>query len=255
MARAHLHAVEDGPADGPVLVLGPSLGTDTGLFDAQVAGFSGTHRVVRYDLRGHGKSEVLPGPCTMADLAADVLALLDRLGVGTFSYAGVSIGGAIGQQLALTVPERLEKLSIIASAAQFADPPSWAVRAQQVREHGTEFLVPSRTGTWFPTAWAAEHTIEADRLLAMLRATPPEGYAACCEAIGTFDVRARLGEITVPTVCCAGEEDPATTVEMVQAIADGIPGARCVVVPEAAHLPNATHPAAVNDLLRAHLAG
>ena len=104
MAPAHLHAVEDGPADGPVLVLGPSLGTDTGLFDAQVAEFSGTHRVIRYDLRGHGKSEVVPGPCTMADLAADVLALLDRLRVGTFSHAGVSIGGAIGQQLALTVP-------------------------------------------------------------------------------------------------------------------------------------------------------
>jgi 3-oxoadipate enol-lactonase len=90
---ARLHAVVDGPADAPVLVLGPSLGTDTGLFDAQVTALADRLQIVRYDLRGHGASEVVPGPCTMADLAADVLALLDRLGVERFSYAGVSIGG------------------------------------------------------------------------------------------------------------------------------------------------------------------
>jgi 3-oxoadipate enol-lactonase len=250
---ARLHAVVDGPADAPVLVLGPSLGTDTGLFDAQVAAFADRLQIVRYDLRGHGASEVVPGPCTMADLAADVLALIDRLGVERFSYAGVSIGGAIGQQLALTVPERLERLAIIASAAQFADPPSWAVRAQQVREEGTGFLVPSRVGTWFTAEWAERSATEAKRLLDMLRATPPEGYAACCEAIGAFDARDRLGEITAPTLTIAGAEDPATTPEMVRVIADGIPGARFAVVPGAAHLPNATDPGVVNDALRRHL--
>lgn len=249
---ARLHAVVDGPADAPVLVLGPSLGTDTGLFDAQVAAFADRLQIVRYDLRGHGTSEVVPGPCTIADLAADVLALLDRLGVERFSYAGISIGGAIGQQLALTVPERLEQLAIIASAAQFADPPSWAVRAQQVREEGTGFLTPSRTGTWFTAEWAEHSPGEAKRLLDMLRATPPEGYAACCEAIGAFDVRDRLGEITAPTLTIAGAEDPATTPDMVRFIADGIPGARLVVVPRAAHLPNATDPEVVNEALRRH---
>ena len=252
---AKLHAVQDGPADGPVLVLGPSLGTDLGLFDAQVAEFAGTHRVVRYDLRGHGGSAVVPGSCTMADLAGDVLALLDDLGVREFSYAGVSIGGAIGQQLALTVPDRLDRLAVIASAAQFADPPSWTVRAAQVRAEGTEFLVPSRTGTWFTPAFAERNPAEAERLLAMLRGTPDEGYAACCEAIGAFDVRSRLGEITAPTLIVAGAEDPATPVDMVRQIADGIPGARFVVVPDAAHLVNAEAPDAVNAALREHLAG
>ncbi len=250
---ARLHAVMDGPADAPVLVLGPSLGTDTGLFDAQVAAFADRLRIVRYDLRGHGASQLVPGPCTMADLAADVLALLDRLGVERFSYAGVSIGGAIGQQLALTVPERLERLAIIASAAQFADPPSWAVRAQQVREDGTGFLAPSRTGTWFTAEWAERSPGEAKRLLDMLRATPTEGYAACCEAIGAFDVRERLGEISTPTLTIAGAEDPATTPEMVRLIADGIPGSRFIVVPGAAHLPNATDPEVVNAALRRHV--
>jgi 3-oxoadipate enol-lactonase len=249
---ARLHAVEDGPADAPVLVLGPSLGTDTGLFDAQVAEFARSHRVIRYDLRGHGKSEVVPGACTMADLAGDVLTLLDRLGVGHFSYAGVSIGGAIGQQLALTVPERIDRLAIIASAAQFADPPSWPVRAEQVRSQGTEFLASSRTGTWFTAEFAERNPAEAERLLGMLRATPAEGYAAACEAIGGFDVRSRLGEISAPTLVVAGSEDPATTGEMMRELAEGIAGAQFVVVPGAAHLPNATDPATVNAALREH---
>jgi 3-oxoadipate enol-lactonase len=249
---ARLHAVEDGPAGAPVLVLGPSLGTDTGLFDPQVAEFSRTHRVLRYDLRGHGGSQVVPGPCTIADLAGDVLALLDDLDVDRFCYAGVSIGGAIGQQLALTVPDRLDRLAIIASAARFADPPSWTVRAAQVREQGTEVLVPSRTGTWFTAEWAEQEPAAAERLLDMLRATPAEGYAACCEAIGVFDVRDRLQDITVPTLVVAGAEDPATTVDMVRLLADGIPDSEFVVVPGAAHLPNATHPDAVNAALRDH---
>ena len=252
-STAHLHHVQDGSVDAPALVLGPSLGTDTGLFDTQAVEFARTHRVVRYDLRGHGGSEVVPGACTMADLAGDVLALLDRLGIDRFSYAGVSIGGAIGLHLALTVPDRLERLAIIASAARFADPPSWAVRAQQVREQGTEFLVPSRTGTWFTAPWGARHPGEADRLLTMLRTTPPEGYAACCEAIGSFDVRDRLGGISTPPLTIAGAEDPATPVDMVRLIADGIPSAEFLVVPDAAHLPNATDPDVVNAALRKHL--
>jgi len=250
---ARLHAVEDGRADACVLVLGPSLGTDTGLFDPQVAEFARTHRVIRYDLRGHGGSGIVPGPCTMADLAGDVLALLDSRGVERFCYAGVSIGGAIGLQLALTVPDRLERLAIIASAAQFADPPSWSKRAQQVREQGTESLVASRTGTWFTAEWAQQQPAQAERLLAMLRATPAEGYAACCEAIGAFDVRDRLGEISAATVAIAGTEDPATTGEMGRFVAENIPGAQFVVVPGAAHLPNATHPDEVNTALREHL--
>jgi 3-oxoadipate enol-lactonase len=239
---ARLHAVEDGTPDGRVLVLGPSLGTDLGLFDAQIPALGGELRIVRFDLRGHGGSEVVPGPCTVADLAADVLALLDQLAVDRFSYAGVSISGAIGQELALTVPDRMDRLAVIASAAQFADPPSWSVRAQQVREQGTDFLVPSRTGTWFSTSWSEQHPEEAERLLEMLRATPAEGYAACSEAIGGFDVRNRLGMVSAPTL----------TVAMMQLIADRIPGARSVVVAGAGHLPNATHPDEVNSALRRH---
>ncbi|MET0764888.1 MAG: 3-oxoadipate enol-lactonase [Blastococcus sp.] len=244
--RAALHFVEDGPSGAPVLVLGPSLGTALGLFDAQVEDLADGHRVIRYDLRGHGGSPVVPGPCTVADLAQDVVHLLDDLGIDRFSYAGVSLGGAIGLQLAVTVPDRVERLIVMASAARFPDPPSWKERADRVRAEGTEFLVPSRIGAWVTPAFADTRPEETERLLAMLRGTPREGYAACCETLESFDVRDRLSGITAPTLVIAGADDPATSPDVVRAIADGIPGARFVVVPQAAHLVSAEQPDAVN---------
>src|SRR6476469_7233821 len=200
---AVLHVVEDGPSDAPVLVLGPSLGTDLGLFDAQVGDLAERHRVIRYDLRGHGGSPVVPGPYTVADLAADVLHLLDDLGIDRFSYAGVSLGGAIGLQLAVTVPDRVERLIVMASAARFPDPPSWKARAERVRAEGTEFLVPSRIGAWVTAECAESHPEETERLLTMLRSTSREGYAACCETITDFDVRDQLSGIIAPTLVIA----------------------------------------------------
>lgn len=249
-----LNVTEDGPSDAPVLVLGPSLGTDLGLFDAQITQLAERHRVIRYDLRGHGGSPVVPGPFTVADLAADVLDLVDDLGIDRFSYAGVSLGGAIGLQLAVTAPDRVERLIVMASAAQFPDPPSWKARAERVRVEGTEFLVPSRIGAWVTPGFAESHPAETERLLAMLRSTPPEGYAACCETIEDFDVRGQLSGITAPTLVIAGADDPATSPEVVREIADGIPGARFVVIPRASHLVSAEQPEAVSAEIRQFLA-
>src|SRR4051794_41512955 len=120
---ATLHALVEGPDDAPVLLLGPSLGTDVGLWDAQVATFAGSHRVIRYDLRGHGGSEVVPGPCTMADLAGDVVALLDRLGVNRFSYAGVSIGGGPGPPPAPPPPPPVPKVPLLSPPRPVPPPP------------------------------------------------------------------------------------------------------------------------------------
>jgi 3-oxoadipate enol-lactonase len=248
-----LHSVVEGPADGPVLVLGPSLGTDLGLFDAQARDLADRFRVIRYDLRGHGGSPVVPGPFGVADLADDVRRLLDDLGVDRFAYAGVSLGGAIGLQLAVTVPERLTHLIVVASAARFPDPPSWKARAERVRAEGTEFLVPSRIGAWVTPGFAESRPEETERLLAMLRSTPREGYAACCETIESFDVRGRLSEIPAATLVIAGADDPATPPDTVREIADGIPGARFVVVPDASHLVSAEQPEAVTAEIRRFL--
>jgi 3-oxoadipate enol-lactonase len=251
---AVLHVVDDGPRDAPVLVLGPSLGTDLGLFDAQARELADRYRVIRYDLRGHGGSPVVPGPYTVADLADDVRRRLDELGVDRFAYAGVSLGGAIGLQLAVTVPERVTKLIIMASAARFPDPPSWKARADRVRAEGTEFLAPSRIGAWVTLGFAETHPEETERLLGMLRSTPREGYAACCETIETFDVRDRLSGITAPTLVIAGADDPATPPDTVRQVADGILDARFVVVPQASHLVSAEQPEAVTAEIRRFLA-
>lgn len=248
-----LHHEVDGSADTPVLVLGPSLGTDLHLFDAQVAALAARFRIVRFDLPGHGRSPAPAGPYTMAGMASAVLALLDRLGVERFHYAGVSIGGAIGQQLAIDHGERLVSLTVCASAARFADPESWPVRAATVRAEGTNAVLVSRPGTWYTHDFARREPEQAERLLDMLRATSREGYAGCCEAIGAFDARARLASIRVPTLAIAGADDPATPPDVVQAIVDGIPDATFLVVPDAAHLVNAERPEPVNGALAAHL--
>lgn len=248
-----MHVVVDGPNDGPLVVLGPSLGTDLGLWDPQAAALTDEHRVLRFDLPGHGLSPVPRGPVTVAGIAADVLAAVDELGVHRFSYAGVSIGGAIGLQLALDAPDRVDRLVVLASAARFPDPASWPLRAARVRSQGTEFLVDSRTGAWFTPEFAARHPGQAERLLAMLRATPPEGYAACAEAIGLHDVRDRLPSITAATLVIAGGEDPVTPVPLVREIATGIDHARFDVVSGVSHLLNAELPDVVSELLRKHL--
>jgi 3-oxoadipate enol-lactonase len=247
------HHVLHGPQDGEVLVLGPSLGTNLGLFDAQVAALASRWRVVRFDLRGHGRSPVPPGPYTVAELAGDVLGLLDRLDVQRCHYLGVSIGGAIGQWLAIHHGDRLASLTVCASAARFADPPSWPARAATVRAEGTEAMLPSRNGTWFVPGFARREPVAAGRLLSMLRSTPREGYAGCCEAIGAFDVRADLHRVTTPTLVLAGADDPATPVDMVRAIATGIPDAEFAVIADAAHLFTAERPGEVNTAVVAHL--
>src|SRR5688500_13460424 len=142
----------------------------------------------------------------------------------------------------------------MASAARFPDPPSWKARADRVRAEGTDFLVPSRIGAWVTPGFAESHPEETERLLEMLRSTSREGYAACCETIEAFDVRDQLPTITAATLVIAGADDPATAPDTVRLIADGIPGARFVVVPSASHLVSAEQPEAVTAEIRQFLA-
>ncbi|WP_033289052.1 3-oxoadipate enol-lactonase [Amycolatopsis jejuensis] len=236
---------DDGPPDAPVVVFGPSLGTTLGLFEPQLA-LAQQFRVIRHDLRGHGGSAVPPGPYTIGEMAADVVALLDDLGVDRFSYVGVSIGGAIAQWLGVHEPGRVESLVICSSAARFHDPAGWPDRAARVRTDGTGFLLESRCGAWYTPEFAQREPATAEWLLDMLRTVPREGYAGSCEAIGQFDLRSRLSEITVPTTVIAGAEDPATPADMVRAIATGIGDARFVLVPGTSHLVNVERPDIVN---------
>ncbi|MGW7302397.1 bifunctional 3-oxoadipate enol-lactonase/4-carboxymuconolactone decarboxylase PcaDC [Streptomyces sp. NPDC054829] len=241
----------EGPASAPPLLLGPSLGTSYALWDAVAPELSVTHRVVRWDLPGHGGSaaELIRPGATVGDLAALVLRLADALGVERFAYAGVSLGGAVGLHLAVHRPDRVSSLAVLCSSAHFNGAQPWQERAALVRAKGLAELAEHANSRWFTPGFTVP------RLVQDHREADPEAYAACCDALAAFDLRDRLAEIAVPTLLIAGREDPATPPPHLREIADAVPGAALVEIPGASHLAVAQCPEAVLTALRAHFDG
>lgn len=252
----------DGPADGTPLILGPSLGTSFAVWEPQLAALVHTHHVLRWDLPGHGASpaepmagspsELIPtdGTATVAHLAELVLRAADAQGWDRFGYAGISLGGAVGLHLAVHHAERLTALSVVCSSAWFGEPATWWERSRTVRAHGTHSMLASRPGTWFAPGF--ETTARGASLVEDLRSTDSAGYAACCDAIASYDVRDLLAEVSVPTLVVAGRLDPATPPAHAREIVDAVPGAALVEVAGAAHLANAECPDAVTAALVVH---
>jgi len=249
-----LFAVEDGSPDGAPLVLGNSLGTTVAVWDPLVPALAERHRLIRYDHRGHGQSPAPPGPYEIADLAADVIELLDRLEIATASYCGVSIGGMVGIWLAAHNPDRIERLVVCCSSAHMGPPSRWRERADAVREAGTvDVVADAIVERWLTPEFAAEHPGTHDGLRTMLASSPPDGYAECCGAIERMDLRPLLPGIAVPTLVIAGARDlAAPPPEHGQLIADGIPGARYELV-DAAHLASVEQPQRVSQLILDHV--
>ncbi|GHH82493.1 3-oxoadipate enol-lactonase [Streptomyces sulfonofaciens] len=251
MTDTLLHHLDEGAPTAPPLLLGPSLGTSTALWDGVAPELATSHRVIRWDLPGHGGSSPgLIGPgATVDDLARLVLALADALGIERFAYAGVSIGGAVGLHLAVHHPERLTSLAVICSSAHFGDGARWRERAASVRGEGLAPLVETADSRWFTPGFSVPALLEDHRT------ADPGAYAACCDALAAFDIRDRLPEVAVPTLLIAGREDPATPPEHLREIADAVPGAQLTELPGASHLAPAERPAAVRAALRGHLTG
>lgn len=252
-----LHHVVTGPPDAAAVVLGSSLGTDLHMWDPQVETLGNRWKVVAFDTRGHGGSASgarAGEPVTVDDLADDVLALVDGLGLDMFAYCGLSLGGAIGQVLAARVPDRVRALVLCCTSARFCDgADAWRERAARVRTEGMAWLVEPSRERWFTPGFSERDPAEADRLLAMLARTPPQGYAACCDALAVFDGRPLLPQITAPTLVVAGEHDPATPVAMAVELAAGIKDADLLVVPGAPHLASVERPGEVTAAIAAHL--
>lgn len=247
-----LHSVWTGPADAPVLVLGSSLGTTLSMWDGVASVLSGRFRILRFDHRGHGASPVPPGPYQIADLGRDLLALLDRLGLGRVSYCGLSLGGMVGMWLAAYAPERVDRLALCCTSAWLPPAEGWRDRAARVRTGGTVAVADTVLSRWFSAEWAANHPAEVERARAMLLDIPREGYAGCCEAIATMDLREELPRITADTLVVAGGNDVATPPSHGEAIVAALPRARLAVLPRAAHLAAVQEPAAVAALLLHH---
>lgn len=243
----------------PLLVLGPSLGTSVATLWGEVAPALGvTHHVVGWDLPGHGHDRRSDGrPFTVADLARGVLDLVDRVaGPRTrFGYAGDSIGGAVGLQLGLDAPGRVDRVAALCTGARIGDPEMWAERADLVRRAGTAAVVEGAAQRWFGPGFLERSPGVAGRLLDELRHVDPTGYAHACEALGAFDLRDRLGEIDAPVLAVAGSDDVATPTAGMRTVADGVRHGRLVVLDGVAHLAPAEAPARVVELLARHLAG
>ena len=251
--KVELNYLIEGPEDAPVLVLANSLGTALGMWDDQVPALRERFRLLRYDHRGHGGSSVPPGPYEIEDLGRDVLALLDRLEVECVSFCGHSIGGMVGMWLASEAPERIERLVLCCTSAKFTPPETWEERARTVRADGVGAIADAVLERWFTPAFRADRRETVKWAGRMLRETPPEAYAGCCEAIRDADLRGRLGEISAPTLVIVGAGDPAVPPEQAELLRDSIPGARLLVVEGAAHLPNVERPEKITRTLLAHL--
>ena len=249
-----LHHEIAGPPDAPVVLLGSSLGTNLEVWDPQVPALAEHLRVVRFDHRGHGRSPVPPGPYEIADLAHDVLALMDRLGVRHAHYCGLSIGAMVGMWLGAHAPERVDRLVLMCTAAYLPPASAWAARARAVLAAGTpEPVADTVVDRWLTPAFADEHPEVRRWLRDMLVAQPPDGYAACCGAIERMDLRGDLPRITAPTLVISGADDPASAPEHQALIADAVPDARLEVVADAAHLASVQQPRVVDRLVLEHL--
>ena len=241
------------PTAPPVLLLG-SLGSDLHMWDPQIHALSAHHRVIAVDHRGHGNSPAPEGPYTMADLGGDVIALLDALGLDAVHFVGLSLGGAVGQWLAAYHPQRVRTLTLLCTAAQFAPARPWLDRAATVRADGVASIAESVVDRWFTPELAQRDPELVARHVRMVSGTTDEGYAACCEALSQWDVRADLARIVAPTLAIAAEQDGPTPPSALRAIADGIAGAELRVLSPGAHLANVEQAGAVTRLIEAHIA-
>ena len=244
-----LNYVETGSADAPVVLLGSSLGADQGMWAPQVEVLAKRFRVIAFDHRGHGGSDVPDGPYTIEDLGGDVVELLDKLEVEQASYVGISLGGAVGLWLAQNAPDRFHRFVAICPPSNLAaNPQPWTERAAQVRADGTQAIVEATLGRWFLPEFK-----DTEPIRDMLLNCPAEGYAACCEALSNLDLLPGLSTITAPVLLITTDSDTSVPPETVVPLASQIPGAHLEVIENAAHLVTYSHPDVINPLLLAHL--
>jgi 3-oxoadipate enol-lactonase/4-carboxymuconolactone decarboxylase len=245
------HVAVEGPPCAPAVLLMHSLGASLRLWDAQAERLARGMRVVRFDLRGHGLSEVGAGPCMIEDFADDALAVLDACGITTAHICGVSIGGLIAQAVAARAPDRTRSLILCDTAMVLPPPEMWRARAATVRAEGIAAVADGVLARWVTPAFLASPRGRGLRTL-LLR-THPGGYAAAAEALGMADLRHSTRQLRVPTLVLVGEHDPSTPVAASEALCDAIPGARLAVIPGALHIPMVERPeevtAAIMDFL------
>ena len=245
----------EGPANAPVVTMSHSLATDLSMWDPTVPALTGRFRVLRYETRGHGQTEAPKGAYTLDQLADDARALLKSLGIERTHWVGLSMGGMIGQTLALRAPEIFASLSLCDTSSRIPAEAKaqWADRIKTAETQGMEPLVEPTLARWFTEPFRKSRKDVIDRVATMIRTTPPAGYAGCCAAISALDLTDKIGAIKIPTIAIVGEDDPGTPVAAHKVINERIAGSRLEILKSAAHLSNMEQPEAFNKALTGFL--
>lgn len=243
----------------PVVVLSHSIGTDHGMWEPQVSDFVEHFQVLRYDTRGHGASDAPENDYSIDQLGEDIVLLADGLGIRRFAFCGLSLGGAIGQWLAVNVPERIERLVLANTAPKFGSREQWETRIRMVTEGGMSTILDLAMQRFFTKDAIERGNPHAQSIKSLLLGTNPAGYIGCCAALRDFDSNALLGKISAPTLVISGKRDVSTPwAGNGEILAQKIPHAASVKL-EAAHLSNLECPrafsSAVAEFLLASAAG
>ncbi|MCK4988783.1 MAG: 3-oxoadipate enol-lactonase [Desulfobacterales bacterium] len=240
-----------GIKQAPVVVLSHSLACSLVMWNPQLDSLESKFKVLRFDTRGHGDSDAPEGNYTLELLAADAVALLDVLGIDAVHFVGLSMGGMIGQNLALDHGDRLKSLALCDTAAIMPDEvqPIWQQRIAAAREKGLQDQVDETLERWFTPEYLSQNFPPVEMIRQQILATPVAGYIGCSEAIRDLDNLKRLSEINIPTLIIVGEEDPGTPVAASEAMQERIDGSKLVVLSAARHLSNIEQSGAFNAAL------
>ncbi|MBI2000167.1 MAG: 3-oxoadipate enol-lactonase [candidate division NC10 bacterium] len=246
----------EGPASAPVVTLSHSLATNLSMWDPQIPALTSRYRVLRFDTRGHGDTDAPGGAYSLDQLAEDTRALLQALGIARTHFIGLSMGGFIGQILALRYPEMLQSLVLCDTTSRVPPEakPVWDERIRVAQAHGMEPHMEPTIERWFTGPFRGQHPDVVDRVRAMIQATKPAGYIGCCHAIAALDLTDRLPAIAVPTLVIVGEEDPGTPVAASRTIHERIMGSELVILASASHLSNMEQAEAFNRAMATFLA-
>lgn len=247
MTTPTIGATRSGTPGAPLLVLGPSLGTSTLVWEDATGLLGSDYSLLAWDLPGHGTSPAATDRFSVGELASAVLDLIDT---PTFHYAGVSLGGAVGLELALRHPDRVDRLAMICSLAKLGDASMWQERAALVRAQSTSALIEASAGRWFSPGSIARLPEVTGRLLHNLADADDESYALCCESLAEYDLTGELGSLRTPLLAISGHDDPVAPPDAMAMLAVAAPDGAAVDVPDAGHLASAEQPAVVADLLR-----
>jgi 3-oxoadipate enol-lactonase len=250
-----VHYVLEGPADAPVVTMSHSLATDLSMWDPQAAALAKRYRILRYDTRGHGGTDAPAGAYSLTQLADDARALLKSLGIARTHWVGLSMGGMIGQTLALSSPELLQSLSLCDTSSRIPPEakPLWDERIQIAETKGMDPHVETTIARWFTPKFVESRPDVVNPVRDMIRRTNPRGYAGCCHAIRALDLTDRLSAITLPTLIIVGAQDVGTPVAASQAIHERIRGSELVILDSASHLSNLEQPDGFTHALEAFL--